>query len=134
MFSFEVIGLNLIERKLKNMEPKLAKKIVRSSLRKAAKPVLQAAKANCPYLSGDLKKSLKVRALKKRKHSYAVGVSSSNKKHWYKGDQFYAAFIEFGTNKMPARPFLRSAYDTQGERARKILINELKAGIAGATK
>lgn len=33
------------------------------------------------------------------------------------GDFFYAHFVEYGTAKMPAQPFLRPAYDQNKERA-----------------
>lgn len=36
---------------------------------------------------------------------------------WNHRDAFYARFVEFGTSKMPARPFLRPAYDAVREAA-----------------
>lgn len=132
MIELDVQGAKEIERKLKSLEPKLARKIVRQSLRKAAKPILKKAKENCPVATGELKKNLKVRALKKRKHSYAVQAGTS--KGWYKGDQFYAGFIEFGTVNMEPKPFMRPAFDSEKENSQKILISELLSGIKEASK
>lgn len=127
-----VVGLRLIEKKLKLLEPKIAKGIVRKNLRAAAKPILKAAKANCPVLTGRLRKSLKIRVLKKRKSSYALQVSPS--KGWAKGEEFYGGFVEFGTVDMPAQPFVRPAFDVHKKSSQKILIDGIKAGLRDAKK
>lgn len=36
---------------------------------------------------------------------------------WNKDKAFYGRFIEFGTSRMPARPFLRPAFDAMQSRA-----------------
>lgn len=36
---------------------------------------------------------------------------------WNKTHAFYGRFVEFGTSKMPARPFLRPAFDAAKRRA-----------------
>lgn len=128
MINVTVIGAAELEKKLMSFEPKLARKVIRKALREAAKPVLAAAKANVPVDEGDLKKSLKVKALKKRKKgTYTIQVATSD--GWFKGDQFYGAFLEFGTSKMAARPFIRPAYDSQEGVAGKIIMQHLRKGI-----
>ena len=89
--------------------------------------ILIAAQANCPVVSGDLKKSLKVRALKKKRHRYGVMVATSA--GWFKGKTFYGAFVEYGTSKKPANPFIRPAFDSESGRAEMVLRRELKIGI-----
>lgn len=48
------------------------------------------------------------------------------------GDFFYANFIEFGTVKMPAKPFLRPAYDLNKERAVDAIKNRIEARLKKA--
>lgn len=125
--SINIEGAKELEKKLKSFEPKLGRQIVKQALRNGAKVILAAAKANVPVRSGALKKSLKVRAMKKRRHSYGVMVATSD--DWFKGEQFYGAFLEFGTSRMAARPFVRPAFDSEKDTAEKIIINDLRQGI-----
>jgi len=122
-----ITGAKELERKLLGMEPKLGRKVVRQALRKAAKPILARAKALVPVVSGALKKSLKIRALKRKKHRYGVMVATSE--GWFKGDEFYGAFVEFGTSKMPPHPFMRPAFDAEKKNAEQIIAAELRKGI-----
>jgi HK97 gp10 family phage protein len=125
--SIKVAGLKELERKLLTFEPKLGRKIIRQALRSGAKVIHSAVKADVPVETGALKESLKVRAMRKRKHSYGVMIATSE--GWFKGDEFYGAFLEFGTSKMPARPFVRPAFDSEKDNAAKIIVNEIKQGI-----
>lgn len=53
---------------------------------------------------------------------------------WNKRKAFYGRFVERGTSKMPARPFLRPAYDAARDRAiaavQSALAEQLKASKA----
>ncbi|KGQ38069.1 hypothetical protein JP35_08580 [Gallibacterium anatis] len=44
-------------------------------------------------------------------------------------DPFYWRFVEFGTSKMPARPFLRPAFAQSKEQAARAVINTLRTEI-----
>ena len=44
-------------------------------------------------------------------------------------DPFYWRFLEFGTSKLPARPFLRPAFDARKEAAVAQIRDSLKSGI-----
>ena len=125
-------GVRKLERKLLKLEPKIGKKVVRQAVRKAAKPILAAAKSNVPVESGELKRNLKIKALKRKKHRFGVMIGTGLK--WFTGDQFYAAFVEFGTGTRPARPYLRPAFDTKRQSSEQILKTELKNGIKAAAK
>jgi len=130
----KIEGAKELEKKLLSFEPKLGRKIIRQALRAGAKVIHTAAKANVPVDTGALKQSLKVKAMRKRRHSYGVMVATSD--GWFKGDEFYGAFLEFGTSKMPAKPFVRPAFDAEKDNAEKIIKNQLQQGIeqVGAAK
>lgn len=125
--SVKIEGAKELEKKLLSFEPKLGRKIVRQALRKAAKPILAKAKSLVPVRTGALKKSLRIRALKKRKHRYGVMVATSE--GWFVGMEFYGAFVEFGTDKITAQPFVRPAFDAEKANAERIIRTELRKGI-----
>jgi len=130
--SISITGAKELERKLKQLEPKVAKKIVRQSLRKAAKPILTRAKQLVPVITGALKKSLKVRAMRRKKGRYGIMVGTAA--GWFVGKTFYGGFVEFGTDKAPARAFVRPAFDSQKARAEAILKTELLTAVNSAGK
>jgi HK97 gp10 family phage protein len=99
----DVKGLAQFEAQLRQLETKEAKKIIRKSLRAAAKPVQKQAQANAPKQKGNLAKSIKVRAGKvKRKGQLRVIVTTSGGDNLFTGDEFYGAFQELGWKKVPA--------------------------------
>jgi HK97 gp10 family phage protein len=125
--SIAIKGAKELERKLLSFEPKLAKKIVRTALRDGAKLILEAAKANVPVATGALRDSLKVRAMRKRRFTYGIMVATAA--GWFKGEQFYGAFVEFGTSRLAARPFVRPAFDSEKDAAEKTIVDGIRQGI-----
>ena len=106
------------------------KKIARSAARKAAKPLLAKAKQFAPVDTGTLRDSIKIRGLKRlKKNRGKVGVSVAVGKGWYLGKTFYAAFIEFGTNRMEAQPFLRPAAKAVRKEVRDVWRNEMHKAL-----
>src|SRR4051794_37182099 len=96
---------------LKELEPRLAKKILRRELRKGLKPIQAAVKANAPVRSGKLRKAVILRATKRtRKNRIGVKVSLG-KGAFFVGDQFYGAFQEF-EHKSGKRPHTGSRSKT----------------------
>lgn len=88
--------------KLDRFDAKEKKKILRKTLREAAKFILlPTTKSMAPTDEGTLKKSLKVRAIKNgrfRRKRKAVGVGVMNvDKSLFTGSQFYLGFLEYGT-------------------------------------
>lgn len=125
MIGMKVTGTFALDRKLKALPTKVANGIKRKAARRAAKPVLEAARANMPVRTGALKKSLRIRSYKSRKKGI-VGVRVVTSSKWFKGKTFYAAFLEFGTRYQPARrPLKRAAQATAGM-AQRILIEETR--------
>jgi HK97 gp10 family phage protein len=72
---------------------------------------------------GFLKKNIKIKAEKskeKGKKVYSIGIS---------GEAFYGVFLEYGTKRINARPFLRPAIDSQTEEIKKIVLTKLGEGV-----
>lgn len=126
----KLTGFKELEQKLRELGPKVAKNGLRSSNYAGAQIVVQAAKRTSAFHddSGDLRKS--IWAYRRRTPDYiaehSVGAKGLTKKvikarrEFRKtnpgakklpaGPYIYAAFIEYGTSKMQARPFLRPAF------------------------
>ena len=121
---FDVRKLN---KKLKTLESKIEKKLTRQALRAGAKIIAKEAKLRAPVDTGELKSKIKVWALRRSRKRIGVLVGTSAKE--YTGDQFYAAFVEYGTKDMPAKPFLGPAAEAKGPEAAAVVGKTLADGI-----
>ena len=136
---------------LEKLEKKIQRKFVRKAMREGAKVLLNEARARVPVRTGNLQKSLGI-SVKTKKGNLEMHVSprtvkesKAHKKvlvgHTKKGkpiykyytptgklvpDGYYGRFVELGTKKMSARPFLRPAFEAKGEEAVKAFRNTLK--------
>lgn len=100
--NFTLTGDKKLDRTLKEMEPKLAKKGIRKATRAAAKVVLADAKRRAPRGdTGKLERSLGVRTAKggrgKRLRRGTIGHAVVTREGLFSGEAFYGGFLEFGT-------------------------------------
>lgn len=133
--------INALISKLGRLEGVITKNI-KADLRVAAAPLVTAIKAATPvsskihkryrkgavvatYRPGNLRRSFRVLPLRRAKRSVVVGPIARGKMP----DGFYARFIEFGTQNITARHFVRRATDAALPGAQKIIINLLKERI-----
>lgn len=97
-----VTGVKELDRKLERMSDSLQKKAMRVATRKAANAVRDDAKTLAPHLSGALENSIKTRALPRsttrKGRQTRVGHMVQVSEGFFKGEEFYAGFIEFGTS------------------------------------
>lgn len=104
------LDITELDNKLLALPKSLANKGARKATRAAAKVVLADAKALVPEDTGQLKRSLKVRSRKRsRRNKGTVGHSVVTGESLFTGDQYYGGFIELGTRKKEADPYLRPA-------------------------
>jgi len=129
-----VTGVEDVDRRLKALEPRVQKRVLRQAMREAMRLVQAEAKANAPdpatsrYATGATKRAIKVRALKSRKRG-RLGIEVRVGPGDYKGDTYYAAFLEYGTSRMAARPFMTPAYAAAGPAARDAAMRRIRDGI-----
>jgi HK97 gp10 family phage protein len=127
---YVITGVKEIDRRLKQLEPKIAKKVIRQSMRQALKPVRSAVQAEQkigPFATGATAKAVKIRAgrgQKRGKITIEVRIGQGD----YQGDQFYAAFVEFGTKRMEARHKMEAAFDRTKEAAKDTAVKLILAG------
>lgn len=135
--SVDLVGMETrLAAELLSLPGKLQKKALRSAARKAGKIYATAAKARAPVDTGQVRDSIKVRALKRSRGANAsVGVTVGTGAKDYVGDQYYAAFIEYGhrvvlggnvVGKVDPAPFMRPAFDASVSAMEQVYVKELK--------
>lgn len=121
-------GLDNLKRKLAEVPKAMRKRVLRNALAAGAREVRDVAKRNAPVMTlgtslkapyrkpGTVKQAIRVRTSKADRRAGDVGVFVNVKpaKAGQRGaknpnDPFYWRFLEFGTKKMTARPFLQRA-------------------------
>lgn len=148
---FKLEGLDKALATMRGLPVQLRKKAARGALRKAAIVVRNAARANASRLddpatanniaknidmafssreyrlTGDLRFRVGVRggARKFSNTRQNVRKGRAGKEYVTGGSTFYWRFLEFGTQKMAARPFMRPALEANLGRATDAFINEL---------
>lgn len=133
--SFDIKGLDKLIKDLKQLEPKVQKKVVRKTLREGSKVIHREIKSNTvPVDSGDLRKSIKVRAGKRKRNTISVTIQTSDKENVFTGDQYYGAFQEFGTSKMPGKHYMEKAFNSKEEEAKAKMMDILAKGIIDEAK
>ena len=109
-----------LARKLRGLKAVHAKAAIRKGTRAGSKDVQAEAKRTVPVRTGALRRSIKVRALKKsRRH---VG-------HTVRLDKFYGAFLEYGTKRITPREFLKQAAASIKDRAFRTALDIISVEI-----
>lgn len=132
LVDISLVGDKALQRKLKSLDFALQKKILRKALRAGAKPVRDAARTNAPVREGKIKKSIKVRAMKRSRKGIGVLVAVGTRQELGISEEDfynYAVGTELGTSKAAAQPYLRPALDSKSSEALKIIAREIDAGI-----
>lgn len=126
----EIRGIREIIDKLNALPDKLRNKAVRSAVRKGANIIRDAARSKVPIKTGNLRKSIITsNSRTKNKDIVASKVRLAQRKSKKASSPFYGYFIEFGTSKMVAKPFLRPALDEKESEVLSTTMNEIKIAV-----
>jgi HK97 gp10 family phage protein len=109
---------------LRRLSANIGRKIARKAARAAMKPIHKSAVTYAPRDTGLLAKGIKLRAAKSRKRGSIAFEVRTEGEHSY-----IAVFNEYGTIRMPPRPFMRRALDEHKQTSTKILLDEMWRGI-----
>lgn len=129
--SFKVQGLSELVKTLTDMPDAIRDKAVGKGTKEGAKVIQEAAIKHAPQDSGRLKENIVVRQNKDTKfdseHSVVVRKigKADNPKNSY-----YAYFLEHGTSKMTAKPFMRPAFEQNKESAVAVLAGYIREAVA----
>lgn len=150
--TLKVVGLTELERRLREFGPKVAANGLRSSTLAGAKIFLNAVRDTAPHRTGILRASLVTKRRRTAPHEARYSIVSKGvkltfgdtrlnrrlrrvgKKYQADGPGFYGKFLEFGTSKMAARPFMRPAFNNNTDAAIDAVANGLRKAIDRAAK
>jgi HK97 gp10 family phage protein len=126
----EVTGLKELNEALRALPDRIARNVLRASVSAGAAVIRKEVKARAPVYTGPVQKghpppgTLKRAVFQKQarelssliRQNFIVGVRHGKARADKKGrtlDAFYWRFVEFGTEKMAARPFMRPAFEAK---------------------
>ena len=131
--SNEIKGLGELIKNLNSLPDKLEKKVIRAAARKGANIIRDKARQNVQKDTGNLQKSIITSGVKIT-GKIAFRVSLKQRKTKNSKDPYYGRFVEFGTSKTPAHPFMRPALDESESEVLEIVVNDIKSNLEKASK
>lgn len=142
--SMNLTGFKELADALRELGPRVARNTLRRSVAAGATVIKTDARARAPKDTGEMTKDILVKRERDTKGemsaTYSVFVRSGKKSRLAgKGrdvqkDSYYWKFVEFGTSKMAAKPFLRPAFESRKEEAVKTIGKTLDEGIQKAAR
>jgi len=130
----KVTGLKELDKELRGLGEKVARKALRSAVNTGAQVIKKEAKLLAPKDTGRLsKKAIFVKRAREKggkfKEVYIVGVRTGRREGEKNRNAFYWFFHEFGTKFLAARPFLVPAFETKKREAFEAIKNKLRSNI-----
>ena len=155
MISVKIEGLKELQEAMNQLPLEIQKRPLRSAVSAGAKVIMDEAIRGAPQgETGNLRKAIyRYRSRSQSRtgqETFLVGVRKGKKeyvdsarnrrfgrvgkKYTVEGEAFYWRFVEFGTSKMPARPFLRPAFESKKNQAVETIRNRLAIAIEQTAK
>jgi HK97 gp10 family phage protein len=154
MMDVKIEGLKELDAAIRQMTDNVQGRLLRQAANAGAQVIRKEARAKAPKDTGLLRKNIVVGRsrrqsakgketynvfLKKEKRTFADTKANRRKnrvgkKYEVDGPAFYGKFIEMGTSKMPARPFLRPALEGKRGEAIAAFREKMAEGIRKLSK
>jgi HK97 gp10 family phage protein len=134
-FDVSVFGDEVAAR-LQALPDAVERRLLSRALREGGKVVLPVARSLTPVRSGRLRRSLKLRAMRRKKGRVGVLIFTGTREELQisgKDPYYYPTAVELGTSKRRARPYLRPALFRTREQATEVIGQVLWAGIVRET-
>jgi HK97 gp10 family phage protein len=132
---YEIVGLSDLLKQLKELPQVIEKKCLRNAMRAGAQIIRKAAQDLAPKRTGLLSKAVRVvfkhKLSKNGRVVYNIYISKKPKvvRRGVPIWAFYWRFVEFGTPKMGAKPFLQPAFDATNREAASVIRGKLAERI-----
>lgn len=139
-FTVKVEGLADLEKRLQTLSLDMQNKIARAATAAGATVIKKAAILKAPRDTGNLAKNIIAKRLPTGEAEYTSehivtvrkGKRTAKQKATGVRDAFYGQFVEYGTVKMAARPFLRPAFDSTKTQAVGAMKSRIEARLKKA--
>lgn len=115
---FELEGVQKLFRNLRGIQQKVLDNM-ESIIKRAAEKIADDAGRLAPERTGRLSESIEIKRLEITKDKIRIGVGPVGE------DVFYWYFVEYGTAKMSAQPYLRPAFDENKDAVKREIIKEI---------
>lgn len=136
-----VQGLDKLLRTMQELPEELREKPLQKSLRVGTNVIRDKARSNAPVATGKLARNvmsgrIPVKDLPANmEDGYKVFVRRSfKKKESDPNNAWYWHFVEFGTVRMPAQPFLRPAFESEKNKALQTFANTFRLEVPKAVQ
>lgn len=138
-----VEGLRELVRALEDLPRKVATNGLRKAVSTGAALVRDEAKSRAPVDTGEMRRDIMIKRARTADGmiaTYEVFVRTGKKSRMagrrrnVARDSYYWRFVEFGTSKMAARPFMRPAFEAKKVEAVDLIKQTLREKIAEATR
>lgn len=127
-WTWKIDGLKELDKKLASLEKRIRSKVIRQAQREAMKIVKRAVEADAPEgETGELKASVKTRSGPRSRMGISTVVQIGAES--FRGETYYAAFVEFGTEFQHAQHYMKLAYFDHALEARNAAVKFMAAGI-----
>jgi HK97 gp10 family phage protein len=150
----KLVGFSELQKRLQEFGPKVAANEQRNATRAAAVVFRDAVRMAAPVRTGLLKANIIVNKRRSTEGRFVVkygvrikavkqkyGNTSANrrnrrvgKRFEVEGPAFYGRFIEYGTSKMRAQPFMRPAFGSNVDKAIEAFRMRMAKGVEDAAK
>lgn len=130
-----VTGLTELSAALHELPLRIGRNVLRRAVSSAAAVIRDEARQRAPVLTGEMRRDIQIkreRASTDLRAMYSVFVRAGKKSRLAgKGrdvdkDSYYWRFVEFGTSKMAAHPFMRPAFESKKMAA----VDAMKSSLA----
>ncbi len=131
--AFKILGIDDVKKAFQKLPPKIAKQVVRKSLREGVKVLQKDLLKRVPVgKTKHLKKAVKVRARKRSRKVIAVNLLIG--KGDFKGPTYYGAMVDMGTKKQEGQQFMEATYAAKGDQAMRLTRESILKGILESAK
>ncbi len=138
-FDISMLGDTALSETLAGLTEKMERTVITRATRDAGKFLLTLTKAAAPVSQdprdphrGQLKATLKLRALRRRKGRVGVAIQTGTRAELGidpKDKGYYPAFRELGTRKLPPLPYMRGPLHSAREAVLAVLRQSIDQGI-----
>ena len=124
--SLSIEGVDGVADVLGNLGPREARNLLRSAIHGVAAKVREEIRARAPRDEGILSRAIVAKRERIQGDRVASNVTITHG-HGVKNDAYYWHFIEYGTVKMRARPFVRPAVEAMRPQLQGVFEREFRA-------